>query len=97
MAEIQLSSELFEQIQQAVLKQQPDADQGVVLQYLAAVMGYMLASQRNMQDQDRDAFLDELFAFARHVYDDVSAQRQQQAAPAAPAAAAFGYWEPPAD
>jgi hypothetical protein len=95
MAEIQLSTELFKDIEQAVLKQQADADQGVVLQYLAAVMGYMLASQRSMQPDDRAAFLDELIAFVRHVHDDVAAS-QQQAAPAG-AGQAFGYWEPPAN
>ena len=31
MADIQLSSQLFEDVQQAVLRQQPDADQGVIL------------------------------------------------------------------
>ena len=42
MADIQLSSQLFQDIQQAVERQEPGADQGVVMQYLAAVMGYLL-------------------------------------------------------
>lgn len=96
MADIQLSSELFQDIEQAVLKQQPDADQGVVMQYLAAIMGYMLGSQRGMQANDRNAFMDELCAFARHVFEDVGSQHQQQQS-AVPAGQAFGYWEPPAD
>jgi hypothetical protein len=91
-ADIQLSSQLFQEIQQAVQRQDPQADQGVVMQYLAAVMGYMLGSQRGMQAAERDAFMDELCAFARHVYGDV-AQQQQQAQ--RPAGQAFGYWEPP--
>ena len=52
MADIQLSSELFQDIQQAVLRQDPEADQGIVMQYLAAVMGYMLGSQRDMSTAD---------------------------------------------
>jgi hypothetical protein len=92
-ADIQLSSQLFQDIQQAVQRQQPEADQGVVMQYLAAVMGYMLGSQRGMPASERDAFMDELCGFARHVYQDLSQQQQQQASPGG--GQAFGYWEPP--
>jgi hypothetical protein len=92
MADIQLSSQLFQDIQQAVQRQDPDADQGVVMQYLAAVMGYLLASQRDMPAGERDAFMDELCGFARHVYQDVA---QQQAQARRPAGQAFGYWIPP--
>jgi hypothetical protein len=95
-ADIQLSSQLFDDIQQAVQRQDPNADQGVVMQYLAAVMGYMLGSQRGWSANEREAYLDELCAFARHVYGDVAVQQaQQQAQPAAPAGQAFGYWHPP--
>lgn len=91
MADIQLSSQLFQEIQQAVERQAPGADQGTVMQYLAAVMGYMLGSQRGMSDDDRAAYMDELCGFARHVCDDL-AGRQQSPAPSA--GAAFGYWTP---
>ncbi|HPE80862.1 MAG: hypothetical protein H6961_09380 [Chromatiaceae bacterium] len=94
MADIQLSSQLFEDIQQAVLRQQPDADQGLILQYLAAVMGYMLGSQRGMAAADRNALMDDLCAFARHVSDDLT-QREQEAS--RPPAQSFGYWNPPGD
>lgn len=93
MADIQLSSQLFQDIQQAVQRQDPDADQGVTMQYLAAVMGYMLGSQRDMSAADRDAYMDELCGFARHVYEDLAQRQQQQAQ--APAGQAFGYWTPP--
>lgn len=93
MADIQLSSQLFQDIQAAVQRQAPDADQGVVMQYLAAVMGYMLGSQRSMPEADREGFLDELCGFARHVFQDVVQQQQQ--APGPPSGPAFGYWEPP--
>lgn len=92
MADIQLSSQLFQDIQQAVATQHPGADQGTVMQYLAAVMGYMLGNQRQMSSEQKQAYMDELCAFARHVYEDLaSSQQQQQAAQAQ----AFGYWEPP--
>ena len=93
MADIQLSSQLFQDIQQAVQRQDPQADQVVVMQYLAAVMGYMLGSQRNMAATDRDALMDELCGFARHVHDDLAKRQQQQ--PRGPAGEAFGYWIPP--
>jgi len=93
MADIQLSSRLFQDIQQAVQRQDPEADQGAVMQYLAAVMGYMLGNQRGMPAAERDAFMDELCGFARHVYQDLAQREQQQGR--APAGQAFGYWVPP--
>ena len=92
MADIQLSSQLFQDIQQAVQRQHPDADQGTVMQYLAAVMGYLLGSQPQMAEQQRGEFMDELCAFARHVADDVGGKRREQQSPQQ--ASAFGYWEP---
>lgn len=97
MADIQLSSQLFQDIHQAVRQQDPQADDAVVMQYLAAVMGYMLGSQRDMPDAEREAYLDELCGFARHVYDDLAQrqrQRQQQQQQVA-SGQAFGYWHPP--
>lgn len=98
MADIQLSAELFSDIQQAVVKQHPNADNGVVLQYLAAVGGYLLGSERNMSEQDKASFLEDLHGFATQVCKDVHGQQAQQQAPSAapPAGQAFGYWEPPA-
>jgi len=92
MADIQLSSQLFQEIQDAVLRQEPDADPGVVMQYLAAVIGYMLGSQRDMPAEDREAYMSELCGFARHVRDDLVERQQPQQQ--APAGQAFGYWRP---
>lgn len=91
MADIQLSSQLFQDIEQAVRKQSPDADQAVVMQYLAAVIGYLLGSQRSVASAEREAFLDELFGFARHVHDDLAQRNSGAAAPTGPA---LGYWDP---
>jgi len=91
MADIQLSSQLFQEIQEAVSRQHPGADAGVVMQYLAAVIGYMLGNQKQMDDAQKQAFLDDLCGFTRHVLDDLAqSQQQQQAA----ASSAFGVWEP---
>lgn len=91
MADIQLSSQLFQDIQDAVTRQHPDADAGMVMQYLAAVMGYMLGNQKQMDDAAKQAFLDDLCGFARHVVDDLTKSAQPQQPPAGDA---FGIWEP---
>jgi hypothetical protein len=94
MADIQLSSELIEDIQNAVARQHPDANQGTVMQYLGAVTGYILASQSQMDEQTRNKFLEDLFVFIRHVVADVVAnQAPQQAA----TEDAVGIWEPSKD
>ena len=46
-----------------------------------------------MDVEERDAFMDELCGFARHVYQDLAQREQQQGR--APAGQAFGYWVPP--
>ena len=96
MADIQLSPQLFQDIEAAVKRQSPDADPGITMQYLAAVIGYMLANQRGMAEADRKAYLEDLCGFANHVHEDVQ-QRQQPSAPVAPSGEAFGIWEPPKD
>lgn len=92
MADIQLSSQLFQDIQAAVTRQHPGADQGTVMQYLAAVMGYLLANQKGMDDAQKTEFLDDLCGFARHVVEDMTrGQAEQQQAQSQ----ALGYWNPP--
>jgi hypothetical protein len=63
-----------------------------MMQYLAAVCGYMLGSERNMDKPAKDEFLKELCGFAEHVYNDLQGRQQQQAHVAQ---SAFGYWNPP--
>lgn len=92
MADIELSSQLLQDIQTAVQRQKPDADRGMVTQYLAAVMGYMVGSDPQLRADQRTEFLDELCAFVRHVADDVLARHQAQGQ--AQQASAFGYWDP---
>jgi hypothetical protein len=56
-------------------------------------IGYLLAQQRGLSDEDKAGYLDELAAFSRHVLEDVQQRARQQSQ--AMAAKAFGYWEPP--
>jgi hypothetical protein len=92
MSDIQLSAQLVQDIEAAVLRQQADADKGVVLQYLAAAMGYLLGQQRGLSDEEKAGYMDELCAFARHVLEDVQQRARQQSQAATKA---FGYWVPP--
>ena len=62
MSDIQLSPELFQRIQQAIIEQEPEAqqDSGVMMQYLAALMGYILGSQQGMPSRTKEEFMEEL-------------------------------------
>jgi hypothetical protein len=93
MSGIQLSQELIDGMRQVVSRQSPEAakDDETLMQYLAAVTGYLLGGQ-SIDSRRKQAFLDELVAFLRQVYEDtdrrVQAQRQVQSG------GAFGYWTP---
>ena len=89
---INLSNEMIGDLQDAVLKQVPNADTGVVLQHLAAVIGFALGHEP-ISKQDKDAFLAELSAFASHVCSDIHNKTQEQPA-TPPTGDAFGIWEP---
>ena len=93
MSAIQLSQQLIDGLREAVGRQSPEAaeDDGVLMQYLAAVTGYLLGGQA-MESHRKQAFLDELIGFLRHVYEDTDrrVQAQREARPAS----ALGYWVP---
>lgn len=92
MSELQLSAQLIEQLRQAVIEQDEQANNPVVCsQYLAAAMACMIAdtSLSNVQKQD---VLEGLAKFTQRVVADMN----QPAAPAQPAAdePAYGTWKP---
>lgn len=97
---IQLSDALIEEMIGAMAKHDTDVreDATVALQYLAAVIGY-LCSHHPGGAEERNALIDHLTQFARHVADqhaetgDQPAAGEQPSAPATPPAAA-GHVEP---
>jgi len=93
MSGISLSPQLFQDIQQAIVRQEPAAaqDTGLQIQYLGALAGYMLGSQ-NMATAQKQEFLNELQGFIEHVMSDTDQKHQQQRQ--SQAASAFGIWEP---
>ena len=91
MGQLRLSSELVNQVQEVIAQQDEQAqDPAIGLQYLAAIMGYLLGAQNATAEEKRE-FHDQLCGFSRSVLDDVLAK---QAAPAAPPQEAFGIWRP---
>ena len=91
MADLNLSQELIDNIQQTIVAVDPAAqDASITLQYLAAVTGYLLGGQQNMPKNQKDDFLKQLNAFSQHVLDDIC----KPVAPPAAAAKAFGVWKP---
>lgn len=96
MKSIQLSDALLDELQRVIARYEPEAeeDAGITVQYLAAVMGYIVADLPAAPDQRRE-FLDHLHGLANHVLDD----REQSAARAASSAgeAPGGHIEPSPD
>lgn len=63
-------------------------DDTVACQYLAAVIGYIVANQR-LSDADKEEFAEELAAFTRHII-----HMDTKHAPAPDPSQAFGIWKP---
>jgi len=89
---LQLSGELVQRLQDTLAANDPRCrDPLVAAQYMAAVLGYVVASQTMDEPQKRD-YLDQLSGFIKHVFDDVVSQQQTAAAP--PPQDATGVWKP---
>jgi hypothetical protein len=76
---LQLSDELISSLIEVIVKHdaRTEADMMLGLQYLAAVTGYIAAGYPGPA-QERDALLEHLAAFTKHVTDDRAAALQQQ-------------------
>lgn len=92
MEPLKLSDELVEDLQNVIAKHDERAkDGGVAIQYYAAVIGFVLAKQEYPIDQKKE-FLNHLFAFANHVFEDSSEDSSTNPQP--PAEDAMGVWRP---
>jgi len=105
---ISLSDDLIHGMMNLVMEHDPAAQQDMIraLQYFAAVTGYLAADYPGPEEQ-RDALLEHLHEFARHVANEKAASQQQERQPqeqqaAAPAGKtvqdennpAMGVWKP---
>ena len=88
MEPLKISDELISDLQNVIVDHDERAkDGGVAIQYYAAIIGYILA-QQDYPMNDKKEFLNHLFAFANHVFQDNSRPSQ------APAGEAMGKWRP---
>jgi len=87
---IQLSSELISAIKDVLVDHDASAaDDLMAMQYLSAIIGYVLAHQTN-PGLDKRGFLNDLATFMGQVLDQVEADMAPQQAPQG----AFGIWKP---
>jgi len=89
-SELQLSNDLVQSVQSALETHDERArDPGIMIQYLAALTGFMLG-QQNMDTASKHELLGQLGAFSKSVLDDVSGPQTPP-----PAQEAFGIWRAP--
>jgi hypothetical protein len=89
MSQLKLSPQLVSQMHQFLIQHDEGAqDPGVASQYMCAVVGCLLGEQ-DMPESQKEEILEQLFAFTRHVTQDIT---QQMHAP--PPQAEVGIWKP---
>jgi len=87
---IQLSSELISAVKDALVGHDAAADDDLMtMQYLSAIIGYVLAHQTN-PGLDKRGFLNDLSTFMGQALDQVEADMKPQQA----SQEAFGIWKP---
>ena len=92
MSQLKLSTQLVRQMHEYLIQHDENAqDPGVASQYMCAVIGFMLGEQ-DMAEAQKEEILEQLFAFTRHVAEDIARQMQ---APAPQAE--VGIWKPGMD
>lgn len=90
--QMQLSREIIHQIRDLLSARDPQAaDPWVSSQYLAAILGYTLATEE--LPVPREELLARLFAFAQQVMNDLAPEAAAAPTPAA-SNGAFGVWRP---
>lgn len=92
MSQLKLSPQLINQLHEFLIQHDAHAeDPGVASQYLCAVVGCLLG-QQNMPESQKQEILEHLFAFTRHVAEDIAEQMN-----APPPQAEVGIWKPGMD
>jgi hypothetical protein len=87
---IQLSGELISAVKQVLVQHDTSAENDLMtMQYLSAIIGYVLAHQTN-PGLDKRGFLDDMTTFMGQVLDQVEADMKPQQ----PSQEAFGIWKP---
>ncbi len=91
MDQLKLSKELIDKIQQILIDEDERAKNPLLAgQYLAAVIGFIVGNH-DLPTGEKNEIMNELNAFAKYVYDDITRQRQVVTRPKGEA---FGIWKP---
>jgi uncharacterized protein YejL (UPF0352 family) len=92
MAELSLSTEIVNNVIDVIQKHDASAsDHLVASQYLAAIIGFVIAKE-NFSDEQRNDVINELSSFIRYVADDLRGSEKEEKSK--PAGEAFGIWKP---
>ncbi len=91
MDQLKLSRELIEKIEKVLVEEDERAKNPLLAgQYLAAIIGFIVGNH-DLPSGEKNEIMNELNAFAKYVYDDITKQRQQTMQPVGEA---FGIWKP---
>lgn len=89
MSQLNLSKQLVNDLQQFLIQHDENAqDPGVACHYMCAVVGIILGEQ-NMPAAQKEEILEQMFAFTKHVAEDIAEQMH-----APPPQAEVGIWKP---
>lgn len=91
MDQLKLSRELIEKIEKVLVEEDERARNPLLAgQYLAAIIGFIVGNH-DLPAGEKNEIMNELNAFSKYVYDDITKQRQQTTQPKGEA---FGIWKP---
>jgi hypothetical protein len=89
--QLKLSRELIEKVEKVLVEEDERARNPLLAgQYLSAIIGYIVGNH-NLPTHEKNEIMNELTAFAKYVYEDITRQRQQTMQPRGEA---FGIWKP---
>ena len=91
MDQLRLSKELVNKIQQVLVDEDERTKNPLLAsQYLAAVIGFIVGNC-DLPEGEKNEVMNELNAFSKYVYNDISEKKQVAVSPKGEA---FGIWKP---
>ena len=91
MDQLRLSRELIDKVQQVLIDEDERAKNPLLAgQYLSAIIGFMVGNH-DLPSGEKGEIMNELNAFSKYVYEDITRQRQVTMQPKGEA---FGIWKP---
>ena len=91
MDQLKLSRELIDKIEKVLVEEDERAKNPLLAgQYLSAIIGFIVGNH-DLPTGEKNEIMNELNAFAKYVYEDITKQRQQTMQPKGNA---FGIWKP---